>query len=180
MISVTFTADNYIELRKDIAQFMGSSGLLNNANNGPNYAPGDGVMLTAADPYPLGNAHVKATTLTYTEADQAEARTFINELAQIESLATAPLAPAPTAEETALTPAETQTEQPTDSASDASPPSNDIDPDVVRATTLRLASLKGRDAVMEVLKPYNVARSSEVPRDLWPQLIADLEAAQNG
>jgi hypothetical protein len=33
---------------------------------------------------------------------------------------------------------------------------------------------------MEVLKPYNVARSSEVPRDLWPQLIAELEAAQNG
>jgi hypothetical protein len=93
---------------------------------------------------------------------------------------TAPLAPAPTVEETAPTPVETQTEQPTDSASDASPPSNDIDPDLVRATTLRLASLRGRDAVMEVLKPYNVARSSEVPRDLWPQLIADLEAAQNG
>jgi hypothetical protein len=101
-------------------------------------------------------------------------------VAAFEQPVTAPLAPAPTVEETDPTPVETQTEQPTGSASDASPPSNDIDPDLVRSTTLRLASLKGRDAVMEVLKPYNVARSSEVPRDLWPQLIADLEAAQNG
>jgi hypothetical protein len=110
---------------------------------------------------------------------QAEAAAVVAAL-EPEVTETAPLAPAPTVEEQAPIPVETQTEQPTDSASDASLPSNDIDPDLVRQTTLRLASLKGRDAVMEVLKPYYVARSSEVPRDQWPKLIAELEAAQNG
>jgi len=161
MISVTFTADNITALRKEIAEFL---------------AP-NGAVFTTVDPYPVGNVHVKDIALPYSKAAQAEAAAVV---AALDPSVTAPLAPAPTVEETVPTPVETQTEQPTDSASDASPPSNDIDPDLVRATTLRLASLRGRDAVMEVLKPYNVARSSEVPRDLWPQLIADLEAAQNG
>jgi hypothetical protein len=151
MISVTFTADNITALRKEIAEFIGQQ------------------TSTISVGHPV--------TIPVSQSVQAEAAAVV---AALEQPVTSPLAPAPTVEETAPTPGETQTEQPTDSASDASPPSNDIDPDLVRQTTLRLASLKGRDAVMEVLKPYNVARSSEVPRDLWPQLIADLEAAQNG
>ena len=162
MISVTFTADNIAALRKEIAEFL---------------TPYGATRVIGSDPYPLGNAHVKATTVAYSDDIKTEAAAVV---AALEQPVIAPLAPAPTVEEPDPTPVETQTEQPTDSASDASPPSNDIDPDLVRQTTLRLASLKGRDAVMEVLKPYNVARSSEVPRDLWPQLIADLEAAQNG
>jgi thiamine pyrophosphate-dependent acetolactate synthase large subunit-like protein len=158
MISVTFTADNLTALRKEIAEFLT-----------PN-----GAVHTTTDPYPLGNAHV-----TVSQSVQAEAAAVVAAL-EPEVTETAPLAPAPTVEEQAPIPVETQTEQPTDSASDASLPSNDIDPDLVRQTTLRLASLKGRDAVMEVLKPYYVARSSEVPRDQWPKLIAELEAAQNG
>jgi hypothetical protein len=151
MISVTFTADNIAALRKEIAEFLGQDARASNVGH-----------------------HV---TIPLSQSIQTEAAAVV---AALEPSVTAPLAPAPTVEEPDPTPVETQTEQPTDSASDASPPSNDIDPDLVRATTLRLASLRGRDAVMEVLKPYNVARSSEVPRDLWPQLIADLEAAQNG
>ena len=150
MISVTFTADNAFNLRNEISVFLATA-------SPPIKSVDNGDVVTDSQ-------------------DEARARAAVSQ----EPPVTAPLAPAPTAEETAPTPVETQTEQPTDSASDASPPSNDIDPDLVRATTLRLASLRGRDAVMEVLKPYNVARSSEVPRNLWPQLIADLEAAQNG
>ena len=155
MISVTFTADNITTLRKDVAEFIES-------HFNPNSLETVEVEIRpiATGTIASGVAGVSLTTAAHP--------------------VTAPLVPAPTVEEQVPTPAETQMEQPTDSASDASPPSNDIDPDLVRQTTLRLASLKGRDAVMEVLKPYNVARSSEVPRDLWPQLIAELEAAQNG
>lgn len=50
----------------------------------------------------------------------------------------------------------------------------------VRVATLQLASKRGREAVMEVLAPYKVSRSSEVPEALWGELITKLEAAQNG
>ena len=158
MISVTFTADNLTALRKEIAEFIGPE----------------------LNPNSLEPIEIEIRSSSSGLLNGAVSGAVLTSMAHPEPPVTAPLAPAPTVEEQAPTPEETQTEQPTDSASDASPPSNDIDPDLVRQTTLRLASLKGRDAVMEVLKPYNVARSSEVPRDLWPQLIAELEAAQNG
>jgi len=153
MITVTFNANNLFALRDDIVKFLEDAG-----------------FDTQKQPVPLGNVHVKPT-LIKSEDDAYTTTAAVTEVAE-----PAPLAPALIVEEQAPIPEETQTEQPTASVSSASPP---LTFEEVRLATLQLASKRGREAVMEVLAPYNVKRSSEVSEDLWPELIAKLEAAQN-
>lgn len=165
MITIYFEAANYNALREQISGFL---------------------LDSAPNPVPFGNMHVKPTlikseddaykTLTYSNDVQAEAQSVVAQLTQPEVTQPAPLEPAQIVEEQVPIPEETQTEQPTDSASSASPP---LTFEEVRLATLQLASKRGREAVMAVLEPYNVKRSSEVSEDLWPELIAKLEAAQN-
>ena len=162
MITVTFAANNLFALRDDIVKFLEDAGF--------------DTQKRPVDPVPLGNMHVKSATLTYSDDVQAEAQAVVAQLTQPEATQPAPLEPAPIVEEQAPIPEETQTEQPTASASSASPP---LTFEEVRLATLQLASKRGREAVMAVLEPYNVKRSSEVSEDLWPELIAKLEAAQN-
>ena len=162
MITVTFAANNLFALRDDIVKFLEDAGFE--------------AQKQTVDPVPLGNMHVKPTTMTYSDDVQAEAQAVVAQLAQPEVTEPAPLEPALIVEEQAPIPEETQTEQPTASASSASQP---LTFEEVRLATLQLASKRGREAVMAVLEPYNVKRSSEVSEDLWPELIAKLEAAQN-
>ena len=156
MITVTFAANNLFALRDDIVKFLEDAGFE--------------TQKQAVDPVPLGNMHVKPT-LIKPEDDAYTTAATVTEVTQ-----PAPLEPAQIVEEQAPIPEETQTEQPTASASSASPP---LTFEEVRLATLQLASKRGREAVMAVLEPYNVKRSSEVSEDLWPELIAKLEAAQN-
>lgn len=174
MITVTFTANNLFTLRDDIVKFLEDAGFtttclspLEAANN--RYEKGQEAIST------YQKVH-NSTTLTYSDDIQAEAQSVVAQLTQPEVTEPAPLASAPIAEEQAPIPEETQTEQPTASVSNASPP---LTFEEVRLATLQLASKRGREAVMEVLAPYNVKRSSEVSEDLWPELIAKLQAAQN-
>ena len=156
MITVTFTANNLFALRDDIVKFLEDAGFE--------------TQKQTVDPVPLGNTHVKPTFIK-PDDDAYTTAVTVTEVTQ-----PAPLEPAQIVEEQAPIPEETQTEQPTASASSASQP---LTFEEVRLATLQLASKRGREAVMAVLEPYNVKRSSEVSEDLWPELIAKLEAAQN-
>ena len=183
MITVTFTANNLFALRDDIVKFLEDAGF-------------EAQKITKALSEGVSEIHEREFSPESLETVEVELietpnglrgtggptgllNTVTNDgiaLTNMPHPGSIPLAPAPIVEEQAPIPEETQTEQPTASVSDASPP---LTFEEVRLATLQLASKRGREAVMEVLAPYNVKRSSEVSEDLWPELIAKLEAAQN-
>ena len=160
MITVTFAANNLFALRDDIVKFLEDAGFETVRKElGFSIEKIDIQDRPTRDlPNPLSEG-IKMAVIPPFEVTQP-----------------APLEPAQIVEEQAPIPEETQTEQPTASASSASQP---LTFEEVRLATLQLASKRGREAVMAVLEPYNVKRSSEVSEDLWPELIAKLEAAQN-
>lgn len=162
MINITFAADNLFALRNQIVQFLNDAGfetVRETHRETPRPDPLIDRSRNANDTI-VGNNRPFETTGYLQVAEEPQP---------------APLEPVPTASEPDPIPEETETEQQTDSASSVSLTFEDI-----RTSTLQLASLRGRDAVMAVIEPYGVKRASDVEPHLWPELMAKLEAAKNG